>query len=70
MNRQLKGIALILFSILLMLAYGQEPVFDFDFRWSAVFACIGFIGLFMTCAPHGISGSNQHEKHHGRNDEE
>ena len=70
MSRQLMGIALILFSILLMLAYGQEPVFDLGFRWSAVFTCIGFIGLFMTCAPHGISGNNRHDKNIGRNEGE
>ena len=70
MKLQLQGIALILFSILLMLAYGQEPVFDFDFRRSAVFTCIGSIGLFMTCAPHGLSTNNRYEKHHGRNEGE
>ena len=34
MKRQLQGIALILFSILLMLGYGNAPFFDFSFRWS------------------------------------
>lgn len=48
MKKQLQGIAIILFSILLMLGFGNEPVFDFSFRWSAVFAIVGIVGVVMT----------------------
>lgn len=48
MRRQLQGISVILFSILLMLGYGHEPVFDFSFHWSAVFTCMGLFGLGLT----------------------
>ena len=50
MKKQLQGIAIILVSILLMLGFGNEPVFDFSFRWSAVFA-IGVAGAVMTFLP-------------------
>lgn len=48
MNKQLQGIALILFSILLMVGFGNEPVFDFSFRWSVIFLVAGIVGLVMT----------------------
>lgn len=51
MKKQLQGIAIILLSILLMLGFGNEPVFDFSFRWSAVFAIVGIAGAVMTFLP-------------------
>ena len=51
MKKQLQGIAIILVSILLMLDFGNEPVFDFNFRWSAVLAIIGVAGAVMTFLP-------------------
>ena len=51
MKKQLQGIAIILVSILLMLGFGNAPVFDFDFRWSVVFAVVGIAGAVMTFLP-------------------
>lgn len=51
MKRQLQGIAIILVSILLMLGFGNEPVFDFSFRWSVVFTIIGIAGVATTFLP-------------------
>lgn len=51
MKKQLQGIALILLSILLMLGFGSEPVFDFSFRWSAIFAIVGIAGVVMVFSP-------------------
>lgn len=51
MKRQLQGIAIILVSILLMIGFGNESVFDFSVRWSAFFASIGIVGAVMTFLP-------------------
>ena len=51
MKKQLQGIAIILVSILLMIGFGNKSVFDFSFRWSAVFAIIGIMGVVMTFLP-------------------
>ena len=51
MKRQLQGIALILFGILLMLGFGNEPFFDFDFGWSLFFIIVGGIGVLMAFLP-------------------
>ena len=51
MKKQLQGIALILISILLMLGYGNAPVFDLSFRWSLIFSIIGIVGVVMTFLP-------------------
>ena len=51
MKKQLQGIAIILVSILLMIGFGNEPVFDLSFRWSAVFTIIGIAGVVMTFLP-------------------
>ena len=51
MKRQLQGIAIILVCILLMLGFGNEPVFDLSFRWSVVFAAGGVVGAIMTFLP-------------------
>ena len=48
MKKQLQGIAIILVSILLMIGFGNKPVFDFSFRWSAIFTIIGIVGTVMT----------------------
>ncbi|MGI6028590.1 MAG: hypothetical protein ACOX81_04180 [Candidatus Heteroscillospira sp.] len=47
MKRQLQGIAVLLFSILLTLVMGNEPFFDLDFSFSAIFTIIGIVGLAM-----------------------
>lgn len=51
MKKQLQGIAMILVSILFMLGFGNAPFFDFDFRWSWIFAIVGIIGAGMTFLP-------------------
>jgi len=48
MKKQLQGIALILVSILLTIGYGEEAVFDFSLRWSAIFSIVGIAGAAMT----------------------
>ena len=51
MKNQLKGIALILFSILLMLACGDNAFFDMSFYWSALFIVIGAAGVVTVFLP-------------------
>lgn len=51
MKKQLQGIGLILVSILLMIGYGNEPFFDFSFRWSALFSLTGIVGVGMVFMP-------------------
>lgn len=51
MKKQLQGIALILVSILFMIGYGNEPFFDFSFRWSVLFSIIGIVGAVMVFIP-------------------
>ena len=51
MKKQLQGIAIILVSILMMIGFGNEPVFDFSFRWSAIFTIMGIVGTVMTFLP-------------------
>ena len=51
MKKQLQGIAIILISILLMLGFGNEPVFDLSLRWSVIFTIIGIVGGIMTFLP-------------------
>lgn len=51
MKKQLQGIAVILLSILLMLGYGNAPVFDLDIRWSLIFSITGIAGAVMTFLP-------------------
>lgn len=51
METQLKGIALLLISILLMIGYGNKTFFDLSFRWSAVFAIAGIVGVVMAFMP-------------------
>ena len=51
MKKQLQGIAIILVSILLMIGFGKEPVFDLSFSWSAIFSIVGIAGAVMTFLP-------------------
>lgn len=51
MKKQLQGIAVILVSILLMIGFGNEPVFDFSFRWSVIFSIVGITGAVMVFMP-------------------
>lgn len=48
MKKQLQGIAIILVSILLMIGFGNEPVFDLSFRWSVIFTIVGIVGAAIT----------------------
>jgi uncharacterized membrane protein YtjA (UPF0391 family) len=50
MKRQLKGIAIILFSIMLILGFNSidvKYVFDLDLEWAHIFMVIGIIGVIM-----------------------
>lgn len=51
MERMLKGIAIILFSMLCTIGFGGAYVYHFDFRWSAIFAVLGFVGLVIALVP-------------------
>lgn len=51
MKKQLKGIALILVSILLMIGFGNAQFFDLDFGWSLIFSIIGITGTVFTFLP-------------------
>ena len=51
MKKQLQGIAIILVSILLMLGFGNDLVFDFAFRWSVIFSIVGIAGVVITFLP-------------------
>lgn len=51
MKRQLQGIAVLLLSILLTIAYGNEAIFDFSLRWHTIFVLIGIAGVIMTFLP-------------------
>ena len=48
MKKQLQGIAIILVNILLMIGFGNEPVFDLSFRWSVIFTIVGIVGAVIT----------------------
>lgn len=45
MKRQLQGIGIILFSIMMILGMGDEPVFDLSLRFSEIFMVIGVFGF-------------------------
>lgn len=45
MKRQLQGIGIILFSIMMILGMGHEPVFDLSLRFSHIFMAIGVFGF-------------------------
>ena len=54
MKRQLQGIAIILFSILLTVTFnsvGWKYVFDLSLYWAHVFMLIGIVGLVMVFVP-------------------
>ncbi len=51
MNRQLKGIALILLAILLTIVYGNRSFFDLDFDWSLLFTLLGIVGTVLVFLP-------------------
>ena len=51
MKKELQGIALLLFSVLLMIGFGSEPFFDLSFRWSAVFTVLGIAGMVLAFLP-------------------
>ena len=51
MRKQIQGIALILFAILMMIGYGDKAFFDLDFGWSMIFKIVGFVGVVMTFLP-------------------
>ena len=45
MKRQLQGIGIILFSIMMILGMGDEPVFDLSLRFFHIFMVIGVFGF-------------------------
>ena len=45
MKRQLQGIGIILFSIMMILGMGDEPVFDLSLSFSHIFMAIGVFGF-------------------------
>ena len=51
MRKQLQGIALILFAILMMVGYGDKAFFDLNFEWSVIFLIVGIIGVVMNFLP-------------------
>ncbi|MCD7853560.1 MAG: hypothetical protein LUG15_06245 [Oscillospiraceae bacterium] len=51
MKKQLQDIAILLLSILLTLAYGNETVFDFSLRWHTIFVLTGVVGVVLTVIP-------------------
>ena len=51
MKKQLQGISVILFSILLTMVCGDRSVFDLDFDWSLIFSVTGIAGSVMTFLP-------------------
>jgi len=51
MRKQLKGIGLLLFSILLMIGFGDESFFDLDFSWSVIYAIMGIVGVIVVALP-------------------
>ena len=51
MRKQLKGIGMLLFSILLTIAIGDKPFFDLDFSWSVIFVIIGIVGVIVVALP-------------------
>ena len=51
MKKQLQGLALIFLGILLMIGYGNESVFDFSLKWSALFSLIGIVGAVIVFMP-------------------
>ena len=51
MRKQLKGIGLLLFSILLTIANGDKPFFDLDFSWSLIYVIMGIVGVIVVALP-------------------
>jgi len=45
MKRQLQGIGIILFSIMMILGIGDEPVFDLSLSFSHIFMAVGVFGF-------------------------
>ena len=45
MKRQLQGIGIMLFSIMMILGMGDEPVFDLSLSFSHIFMAIGVFGF-------------------------
>lgn len=56
MKKQLQGIAILLFSILLTLTFesvGWKYVFDLSINWAHIFMLIGIAGLIRVFLPEG-----------------
>jgi len=54
MKKQLQGIALLLFSILLTLGFaiaGWRYVFDLSLKWQHIFLILGLVGLVLVFLP-------------------
>lgn len=46
MKRQLQGIGIILFCIMMILGMGNEPFFDFDLDFAHIFMALGVFGFY------------------------
>lgn len=46
LKRQLQGIGIILFCMMMILGIGDEPFFDLDFSFSHIFMAIGVFGFY------------------------
>ena len=54
MKKQLQGITILLFSILLMLGFnsvGWHYIFDLDLEWQHIFMVIGIVGVVVAFLP-------------------
>lgn len=45
MKRQLQGIGILLFSIMMILGMGDEPAFDLSLEFSHIFMALGVFGF-------------------------
>ncbi|HIW49119.1 MAG TPA: hypothetical protein H9687_07615 [Firmicutes bacterium] len=51
MRQQRLGIAILLFAILLTLAYGEQAVGDLSLRWHTIFVLLGVFGMVLAFLP-------------------
>ncbi len=69
MQKQLKGIGIILFSILLMLFDGNEPFFDLSFDWGFIYILIGLVGLWICFSPKDEKAAAEEEQEKSNSDQ-
>lgn len=61
MKRQLQGIGIILFSIMMILGMGDEPVFDLSLSFSHIFMAIGVFGFGWMFTKDKVKNDEQEE---------